>query len=139
MRHHLPQVSYQIHTNSELGLMLRGEKPLAVFSDAHGGFPEVVERYLQMFDRHVELGEFHRREFVEFDQRGMPRLHVILYALPGEEWRIDEMIALRSRMWSAGWNEASEQREGELLGYTPDQMEEWMRTWRERQDAFRNR
>jgi len=35
---------YILHTNRELGLMLAGKKPLAVFVDGQGCFPDFVER-----------------------------------------------------------------------------------------------
>lgn len=35
------ELGYQIHTNRELGIMLREVKPLAKFSDVHGKFQEV--------------------------------------------------------------------------------------------------
>jgi hypothetical protein len=38
-------------------MMLRREKPLAMFSSGiEGDFGEPLRRYLQMFDRHVEAG-----------------------------------------------------------------------------------
>jgi hypothetical protein len=40
---------YVIHTNRELGLMLKGIKPLAKFVDGEGRFPDVMLRYFQMF------------------------------------------------------------------------------------------
>ena len=49
----LRSLPYLVHTNRELGLMLAGEKPMASFVDGRGCFPEVVERYLRLFDRHV--------------------------------------------------------------------------------------
>jgi hypothetical protein len=35
-------LGYEIHTNHELGMMLRGEKPLAVFSDVEDVFLPVL-------------------------------------------------------------------------------------------------
>jgi len=79
-------------------------------------------RYLLMFDRHIATGRFVRHDaFEAFPGRHNLRLHRILFALPGEEWRIDAMIELlRSKVWTA----AEERREGELLGY-----EGWMNDW----------
>ena len=102
--------------------MLRGEKPLAHFADAEGGYPLSMLRYLRMFDRHVAAGQILRRDsFDQFPGRPDLRLHRILYALPGEEWRMEAMIELmRSPVWSA----TEERREGELLGYA-----DWMNDW----------
>ena len=114
---------YTIHTNRELGMMLRGAKPLACFSDVYGTFPVAVLRYLRLFDRHVYAGRFVKCEYVTI-QKGQPhRLHVILYALSTEQWRVDAMIELRARLV---WSEACERREGELLGYGDLENDLWM-------------
>ena len=100
-------------------MMLRGEKPLAVFVDGYLHFPEVVRRYLRMFDRHVSAGRFVKREYV-VPTDAYPRVrgvHTIMYALTSEEWRIDAMIDLRL---SGTWSLEHERREGRLYGY-----EEW--------------
>jgi hypothetical protein len=55
-------LGYELHTNRELGMMLRGEKPLSMFSGVDGFFVWVVPRYLRMFDRHANAGRFVRRE-----------------------------------------------------------------------------
>lgn len=47
------QLPYLDHTNRELGLMLRGTKPLAYFMDIVGHEPDICIRYWRMFDRHV--------------------------------------------------------------------------------------
>lgn len=113
------QLPYVLHTNRELGLMLAKKKPLAHFADAEGRFPESVERYIRLFDRHVESGEFIRRDIlVAPDDRRAYKLHRILFALPGEEWRVDELVKL---LQSPIWGPEQERREGELLGY-----EDWM-------------
>ncbi|WP_379488021.1 hypothetical protein [Novosphingobium soli] len=110
---------YTLHTNRELGLMLARRKPLAVFVDGKGHFPASVERYLRLFCRHVADGRFIRRDHFSppIEGRNYP-LHHIYFALPGEQWRIDEMIELKS---SLCWSRDHERREGELLGY-----EDWM-------------
>ena len=83
----LESLGYQIHTNRELGMMLRREKPLAVFRDVERAFPQLVLLYLRMFDHHVQAGRFVRREArAPFDIHGERRdLLTILYALPREE------------------------------------------------------
>jgi hypothetical protein len=110
---------YIVHTNRELGLMLKGTKPLAMFYDAEGFWPDAVLRYLRLFDKHVASGRFIRRDHfappsIDFNYT----LHRVFFALPREEWRIDEMIQLKQ---SHSWSSEHERREGELLGY-----EEWM-------------
>jgi hypothetical protein len=122
---HLAALPYQIHTNRELGLMLRGVKPLAVFSDWYDRRSDVLERYLRFFDRYVSEGKFARREYVQWHRRGGWRgAHVFLYALPEEEWRIDAMIELRVDL--SGWSAAHGRRQGELLGYEEWQNDIWI-------------
>ncbi len=116
---------YQIHTNRELGLMLKGVKPLAVFGDAYDQLSDVLGRYLRLFDRQVSQGRFVGREYVELGRNGDRRhVHVFLYALPSEEWRIDAMIQLR--LGEPVWSAAHERREGQLLGYEDWQNDLWI-------------
>ncbi len=99
--------------------MLANKKPLSKFSDGKDCFPDVVERYLRHFDRHVSSGRIIRRDvFSPPNERRSFTLHQIFFALPGEEWRIDAMIEL---MESPSWGIKQERREGELLGY-----DDWM-------------
>lgn len=118
----LKALPYLVHTNRELRLMLKGVKPLAVFVDYDGHFPEAVLRYLRMFDRHVAQGRFVRRDEIADDKRG--RLRWIYFALPEEEWRIEAMINLRAR--PGKWTREMEREQGELLGYTAEQNEIWL-------------
>lgn len=117
----LRSLPYLVHTNRELGLMLRGAKPLAKFVDHQGHFPDVVLRYIRMFDRHVDAGRLVRRDEIFQSERG--HIHYIYFALPGEEWRIQAMIDLFK---SPGpWSREKEREEGSLLGYTDEQNELW--------------
>jgi hypothetical protein len=50
----LRQLPYLLHTNRELGLMLRGIKPLAYFADVAGREPDYLARYWRMFDRRCQ-------------------------------------------------------------------------------------
>jgi hypothetical protein len=109
-------VPYLVHTNRELGLMLRGVKPMAVFSWIEGDELDVVQRYLRMFDRHVSAGRFLKCERI----RPVPQLpHLsyfkVFYAQPGEAWRVDayEELFRLPGIWTA----SRERRLGELLGY----------------------
>ena len=113
------ELPYVLHTNRELGLMLAKKKPLAHFADGKDCFPKSVKRYLRCFDRQVETGHLIRRDHFEpANHHRKFTVHRILFALPGEEWRIDEMIEL---MGSPVWGVEQERREGELLGY-----QDWM-------------
>lgn len=111
---------YLVHTNRELGLMLRGEKPLARFARELSAPVPVLERYFRMFDRHVAEGRFVKRTVMPYPKAPFQSVY---YALPGEEWRIDAMIELLS---GDGWTLADERREGELLGYSDWQNNIWI-------------
>ena len=119
----LRQLPYLVHTNRELGLMLRGIKPLAYFSDFVDREPDCVRRYHSWFGRHVAAGRLTRRQGddVELGQFIVRR---VLYSLPGEEWRIDAMLTL-VRL-SGAWTRDRERRFGELLGYAPWQNDIWL-------------
>jgi hypothetical protein len=119
-------LGYPIHTNRELGMVLRREKPLAIFSEVKDAFPEVLLRYLRMFDRHAQSGELVRREHREtVDIRDERRtVLTILYALPEEAWRIDAMLDLRRS--ASAWTMEDERQEGMLLGYTDAQNDAWI-------------
>jgi hypothetical protein len=79
-------LGYVLHTNRELGLMLKGVKPLAVFSEVDGDFVEPLRRYIRMFDRHARASTFVRQDHIE-DRAGRT-IHVVLFARPDEVWRI---------------------------------------------------
>lgn len=120
---HLHSLPYMVHTNRELGLMLRGIKPMAKFVDGEGFFPDLVLRYLRMFDRHVDSGRFVRRDEV-VEHENMGRLHYVYFALRDEEWRIQAMTL------PGKWSLERERKEGELLGYTPEQNDIWIGRYR---------
>jgi hypothetical protein len=93
--------------------MLRGTKPLAAFGDYEGVFPEVIVRYLRMFDRHVEAGRFVKRIYRTTDEIcGKPAtLLSIFYALPSEKWRTEALYNLRNQ--GTRWSEDHERSEGD--------------------------
>jgi hypothetical protein len=124
----LRNLPYLVHTNRELGLMLKGIKPLAIFGGRYEGFPECMIRYLRMFDKHVESGRFVKREYVmpiSVPELPFKGIHYVLYALPHEEWRIDAMIEFRNRPVQK-WSREREREFGELLGYEDWQNEAWL-------------
>jgi len=120
----LRELPYLVHTNRELGLMLRGAKPLAYFMDIVGQEPDTCLRYWRMFDRHVAIGRLIRREVIE-PCPGLPRLEyrMLFYTLPGHEWRVDAMLALLNE--PGAWSDDRERRFGELLGYEDWQIDHW--------------
>ena len=119
---------YRVHTNFELGMMLRAQKPLACFSDWEGPPHPVVQRYFRMFDRHVAAGRFVRRDHATpgNDKANVPGSWMVLFALPEETWRIDAMIELNKDLTSGGWTAEHERRQGTLLGYEEWQNDIWL-------------
>jgi hypothetical protein len=119
------QLPYLVHTNRELGLMLKGTKPLAYFMDIAGREPDICIRYWRMFDRYVAAGRLIRREVIEAIP-ALPELNSrkLLYALPGHAWRIDAMLRLLNE--PGAWSRDRERRSGELLGYEGWQIEYWL-------------
>ena len=127
----LRQLPYLVHTNRELGLMLRGIKPLAYFMDGVGREPEICIRYWRMFDRHVAAGRLIKHQVIE-PYPGLPHMEYrqLFYALPGQKWRIDAMLNLLNE--PGAWSADRERRFGELLGYEEWQNNYWLKhfPWR---------
>lgn len=126
----LRQLPYLGHNNRELGLMLRGTKPLAYFLNAVVRESDINIRYWRMFDRHVATGRLIRREVIE----AFPHLphRMLFYALPGHEWRIDAALWLLNEL--EAWSEDHERRFCELLGYEGWQIDYWLTHRRSRAD-----
>lgn len=121
----LRQLPYLVHTNRELGLMLRGVKPLSYFMEVVDHEPDICIRYWRMFDRHVAAGRLIRREVIEAaPDRSELQCRKLLYALPGHEWRIEAMLLLVKE--PRGWSDDRERRFGELLGYEGWQNDYWL-------------
>ena len=115
--HDLP---YRLHANSELWLMLKGEKPMAFFTHEVGLITKKRLQGHQPFHKYVKSG----RLIYHICDLGSPhgvRLKVHYYALPGQEWRIHAHVMLMEWLYKRQWNETLERLEGELLGYTDEQ------------------
>lgn len=121
-------LSYDIHDGRELELMLRGEKPLSFFMHTpqeEDFFANEIER--QFFD-HVKNGKIIKKQTsITIDNY----TNIITgYASIGNEWRIEALFLLmRALLTCTGpvkWSEGMERMLGELLGYTPDQIEEYI-------------
>jgi hypothetical protein len=125
------QLPYLGHNKRELGLMLRGTKPLAYFLNVVARESDFNIRYWRMFDRHVAAGRLIRHEVIEtFAHLPHRRL---FYALPGHEWRIDAMLTLLNEL--EAWSEDHERRSCELLGYEGWQIDYWLTHRRSRADT----
>ena len=117
-------LSYEIHTGRELLMMIQGVKPLSVFSkytweefDPYGG---------QKFEElHAQFGI---QKQVHLEPDGLMR---IFFCLPGEEWRITAYRNMREDMFWDGLSSFIVRLEGELLGYTEEQCDEYIEQWEE--------
>lgn len=116
------------HDDRELELMLAGKKPLAMFYEAvtlpiSDFYPE------EDFLPHVAAGRLIRRDEIYQNLNHPIAALYVYYALPGEEWRIDEMHALQLKSHAGGpWTKDDERRTGFLLGYSEDEIQAWL-TW----------
>lgn len=120
-------IPYMVHTNFELPLMLEGRKPFAILSDCYPS--EWFDEALAPFEPFVESGQLIRRiidmPLPELKQRRpeLDGLRKVYFALPGEEWRIDEYIAsIENR--TRDWDDELERLQGSLFGY-----EDWQNDW----------
>ncbi|WP_201742441.1 hypothetical protein [Novosphingobium ovatum] len=105
--------------------MLRGCKPLAYFIDGKDWFPDIMLRYFRLFDRAVAAGQMRRHDhFSQADGVGAQVYHHVLFALPGEEWRIQPMLDLM--LADTPWTAVQERRQGELLGYADWMNDYWL-------------
>jgi hypothetical protein len=111
-------LTYKVHTNRELLMMLERRKPLAVFDV--GPTRDADEEH---FAQHVAIGRF-----IQHQQDGTDGRRQVFYALPGEEWRIDAYIDLCKQAAQSGWSEGFERRQGQLLGYEDWQIEMYIET-----------
>lgn len=117
------------HTGQELELMLAGRKPLAMFYDDADVASEDSPIPEDDFDLLVEQKGFRKGVRVfngAFDPRkgGPFRTRYVLYALPGEEWRIPAMfLALEARANTSGYDEGIDRIVGALLGYSNEEIE----------------
>jgi hypothetical protein len=84
----------------------------------------VVLRYLRLFDRQVAAGRIVRHDHFSAAPPSCRcnSIHHILFALPGEEWRIPAMLELV--LADTKWTAAHERKQGALLGYA-----DWMNAW----------
>jgi hypothetical protein len=116
---------YPIHTNRELGLMLAGTKPLAVFPHERvDGFEKSDALADQDFDRHVADGtlSWQVRTFQTRLRGGEPlTIDYHFYTLTGEEWRVPAYCLLIDALHNRGWCPSLEWLQGTLLGYSDEQ------------------
>lgn len=113
---------YLVHTNRELAMMLAGTKPLAAFMEEYPSDPDCDVIPERLFEPYVTAGRFIKREAIISSARyaeagSNEKYRRVLYAVPGEQWRIDAYLLLHEIGDRNGWNEGFERMEGSLLGY----------------------
>jgi hypothetical protein len=127
------ELSYKIHTNRELKLMLADRKPLAAFVENYPRDSEYEIIPEAAFGPYVTSGRLVKREKIYLNSDGAngrkPRhsFRRVLYAQIGEAWRIDAYLLLHETAEISGWNEGFERMEGTLLGYEQWQNDEYLK------------
>jgi len=121
LRHESSVLPYRIHGGRELDLMLKGLKPLSVFShvETASGLASFLSRY---FEPLVGSGEL---VSARLDDDGS-RAPTLMFALPNEAWRFEAYRLMADTARATNWNDALERIEGSLLGYTFDQNNQWI-------------
>ena len=112
---------YRVHGGRELDLMLKGLKPLSVFSHVEKAtnLASFLSRY---FEPLVGCGELLSSR-IDGDGSTAPTL---MFALPNEAWRFEAYRLMADTARATNWNDALERIEGSLLGYTFDQNNQWI-------------
>lgn len=110
------------HEGRELELMLAGEKPLAMFTEVrpieNGVVPEDEFSPLVRDGRIIMCETFEPAPPIASIPEKL-QIRCVLYALPGETWRIEAMLLVRSVYANhGGWDEGLERVIGKLLGYS---------------------
>jgi hypothetical protein len=112
---------YRIHGGRELDLMLKGLKPLSVFShvEAASDLSIFLSKY---FEPLVRCGELVSAR-LDDDGSTAP---TSMFALPNEAWRFEAYRLMADTARATNWNDALECIEGSLLGYTLEQNNQWI-------------
>jgi len=110
------------HEGMELELMLKGEKPMAMFSDT---IPSSMELPEEKFLPFVQSGKIIKVEKV-YQPPSLKNIKIrnVYYALTGEEWRIDRLHEINKNALcrEEPITDNDEKETGYLLGYSPEQV-----------------
>jgi len=110
------------HEGIELELMLKGEKPMAMFSDT---IPSSMELPEEKFLPFVKSGKIIKVEKIyQPPSHKNIKIRHVYYALEGEEWRIDKLHEINKNAicYEASITDDEEKETGYLLGYSPEQV-----------------
>jgi hypothetical protein len=125
LRHESSALPYRVHGGRELDLMMKGLKPLSVFShvEPSSNLASYLSRYLEPL---VRRGELVSAKIDNRDGDDASTAPTLMFALPNQAWRIEAYRLMMLAARSEKWNDALERIEGSLLGYTPDQNDFWI-------------
>lgn len=113
------------HEGRECELLLSGSKPLAMFCDVacdQGYFPA------EEFAPHVRDGKIIGRDYHYTSSNGGIVTRCLFYAVPGEEWRIEEAHVIQRAIFSGlrKATQADDIRLGQLLGYSDQEIQAYL-------------
>jgi hypothetical protein len=125
LRHECSVLPYRVHGGRELDLMMKGLKPLSVFTYVERS--SSLERFLfRYFEPLVERRKLVSRKVPEEGGGSGATTSTIMYALPNEAWRVEAYALMALAARDCKWNDALERIQGLLLGYTREQNNSWM-------------
>jgi hypothetical protein len=124
LRRECSDLPYRVHGGRELDLMMKGLKPLSVFTYVERS--SSLERFLfRYFEPLVERRKLVSRKVPEEGAGDGATTSTIMYALPSEAWRVEAYTLMALAARDCKWNDALERIEGLLLGYTREQNNSW--------------
>lgn len=112
------------HDGQELGLMLSGQKPLALF---YAFIDQLHTLSGQKFEPYVYCGvvrQVQKRYPPLCVSMETTALHLDLYSLPGEEWRFDSALEIFDAVWlgTRPTDRSDDIELGRLLGYSDNEI-----------------
>ena len=124
--HVTSELPYRVHGGREYDLMLRGVKPLSVFSDAYRSLRH-KQFLIDFFEPQVRLGNLIKHE-IQYPESDNDKSFVdVFYCLPNENWRFyayEFLLTAASEVFR--WNDTLEFIQGSLLGYRQEESEFWL-------------
>ena len=125
LRHECSELPYRVHGGRELDLMMKGLKPLSVFTCVEPS--SSLERFLfRYFEPLVERRKLVSGKLCEEGGGDSTTTSTMKYALPNEAWRVEAYTLMALAARDCKWNDALERIEGLLLGYTREQNNSWI-------------
>ena len=107
------------HEGRELELMLKGEKPAAMFHYVVGKEEHIVEDVFTAFQPYVDNGSIIKKEISYADKHS---IRYVFYSLPTHTKNIDRLIEIKNHLYDSSrkenWPNELEKEIGQLLGYS---------------------